>query len=322
MRPSQKRLFLTGCTMAGLALMAWLWLEREPPPALGMAEPARPVVPGAREPAKRVAALPASTPAIGARPASPPAAARPRRAASADWSKVLASMSLADVLQKAQASTRSDDRRSAVWAWAVCSAASADLPRLSPDQAAEIAHAEAEPQFIKRTAEKMLASRKRLIEFCGDHDAPALRAALETLVSRSKREASASHTVLAMRGSSPPSQWSQEQTQAVQLVLSNPQSYPRALDHLLEQVLATLPGVEVGQLTMSESLQVRSMAYQLLSGDQDPDSVRNLHLCFNHAICDVYREADAMPPDQQRLLGLAQGVVQAIRTQRWEAFGL
>ena len=110
--------------------------------------------------------------------------------------------------------------------------------------------------------------------------------------------------------------------QAVQLVLSNPQIYPRSLDHLLEQVLSKLPGVDEGQLTKVERLRVRSTAYQLMSGDQDPDSVRNLHLCFSDAVCGVHREGDVLTPDQQRLMNLAQGVVAAIRTQRWDAFGM
>jgi len=315
---------LMACAVAGLALMTWLLMVQEPQPAAGAPEEARLKQQSAIKSASQAGAGPAHTPSINAKLASGPSAASPKREAHADWSKVVASMSLADVLLKAEASTRPDDRRSAVWALAVCTSAKMGSETASRAAAAKFSYGDSnpEPEFIARTAQKMLGSGQRMLEFCGDLDAAALRAALDRVVARSRSEASASHTVLAMRGSSNSSQWSQEQMQAVQLVLSNPQIYPRSLDHLLEQVLSKLPGVDERQLTMAEQLRVRSTAYQLMSGDQDPDSVRNLHLCFSNAVCGVHREGDALTPDQQRLMNLAQGVVAAIRTQRWDAFGM
>lgn len=322
---AQRRMVLVGCAVAGLALIAWLLMDRQPPP---LARATAPSHPQTKQLALDAAWRGASAPAAGSsssEPAPPRAMAqRPRREASADWSKLLVSMSLEDVLTQAESSARPDDRRSAVWAWAQCAAAATEPQAVSRTQAAEFFHGDSSPgpDFIQRTAQSMLASRLRLLEFCGDLQSAPLRAALERVALQSKKETSASSVVLGMRGLSSPSQWTQEQMQAVQLVLSNPQQHPRALDHLLDHVLTSLPGLDARQLNMAEKLRIRSTAYQLLSGDQDPDSVRNVFLCFNQALCGVYHEGDALSPEQQQLMNLAQAVVLAIRTQRWHALGM
>lgn len=114
---------------------------------------------------------------------------------------------------------------------------------------------------------------------------------------------------------------SQEQRQAAILVLLDPVAQSASLDLVLSVLNPATLNSRFSALNEFEQDLVRSWVYRELTGDKNPDSIRNLYVCASSGICPV-----TQPEGQGEVPGVVNDasryMTSLIRTQHWEALGL
>lgn len=167
----------------------------------------------------------------------------------------------------------------------------------------------------------MKAATGKLLGFCRGIADRDVEQSLTALFNDVKREASPSKQLLNMSALGK-ANWTQEQVQAAMQVLSQPALYPYGVDLLVERMIVYPVNDQGAAPSFTDLERVKSMVYQELTGDRDPESIRNLFACVNRGVCNLENRPAANDEQARRLAQIAQATIDAIRSQRWAAIGL
>ncbi|MBI3369008.1 MAG: hypothetical protein HY021_11370 [Burkholderiales bacterium] len=248
--------------------------------------------------------------------------ARSGRPDPSSWSEIGIRSDLRKLIADARRSPRPEDRLAVVRVSAVCHSTQARQQMdATTTRAAEPVSSVNLFGFDSTTQSAMKTATSKLLGFCQGIEDADVEQSLTSLFNDVKREASPSKQLLNMSALGK-ANWTQEQVQAAMQVLSQPSLYPRGADMLIERVIV-FPAIDQGAaLSFADVDKVKSLVYQELTGDRDPQSIRNLFACVNQGVCDLESRAAANDDQARRLAQIAQATVDAIRSQRWAAIGL
>lgn len=235
-----------------------------------------------------------------------------------NYSNVRSAADLMSLADRAEASGGADDQMAALHLLVVCSVFQAQSGR---DLAAEFrVHYLDGPDPAAAPAAllpKALLAKQKLGELCGSLKAIELLGKIQRMGNLVKAGGGPSKIVGAVSPSKPRTA---EQLQAAAQILGQPSAYPYGVDRVVTDLIR-LPLADVApELSAYDRALVRSMVYRELSGDHDPDSLRNLFACFMAFVCDP--AGMAMLPGKVHLNSAAQTTLNAIRTQQWQILGL
>lgn len=231
------------------------------------------------------------------------------------WANATVESRLTDLLNAAMQSPRADDRRNAGWLAAICNSVHASPP--------EFARQRIETRYLEGGAPAAVVAdaistgqraKQDLERFCIDSESPEASEMLKSVSARARSESSATRTISDVTYRGTIAQITEEQRQQIILALSSPAQFPLLTDRYLESMYST----RWQALGGFEAAIARSLAYQELTGDVNPASIRNLFLCVNNGICVRYPADDTFP----RAAATARQIVNLVLTQQWATLGL
>lgn len=235
------------------------------------------------------------------------------------WNKLTLSDPLRDVMRRAATTRNPDEAYSAVQMEMVCGT-SEHLKESDLEGMVSVLAPKATSALKVTTQQSMNAAREKLIKYCESHGerehALALAQARQTfLTGTSITKILAQLPLRTGDGRLPP--LSQEQAQAAILALSQPGSYPMAVERLLAGPAIGLP--DYWALQDDQRTLARSLIYWELTGDRSPDSVRNVFTCLTAAVC--LASSDGLSASAE-ITKVTKQVVGLIQSQNWVALGI
>lgn len=243
--------------------------------------------------------------------AQPVRNAPPPKPRTVDWKHINAG-SLMDALQSARGATRIEEAEVALRASSICLA--------SNSWSVDFLTTTARPSdnSLLASAAVVREKKEKLDRICAPVKTAEAEAAMRDARNASRSVSSpAVHLVGA--GAANQTQWSQERRQAAIGVLSDPERLGHLLDYALDSISPNRISAE--GLSEAEMALARSLAYQELTDDKSPDSIRNLFFCIKTRICDTSATTVNSSDSGKRAQVASAELVRLIKSQSWEQLG-
>lgn len=262
---------------------------------------------------------------VGTKGSEPQAVAIPQRVTEGrlDWREVTTKQSAEYWIRQASSAGDPNRRTTAMAVGLACDSLES-RNHISAQDFVRTMYSSLAGEAQTRRIRQMDAARTSLLGYCAQlSGSPALQAEMEQVLKQMRKEQSVNSGTAGlpsrakiMKGG----RASQDQVQWAQQALMQPQAYGFVFDRILRSGLISYPGFSalVGE---ARSL-AESLIYWELTGDVDPQSLRNLQVCSLVGICAADLPQFKSESRYHSARTVASIVAQLIATQSWSALGI